>query len=181
MVLFDAKDGGRSDMELVALFAEAGHVPSFEALYDRHADYIFRVALRMVGNREAAEDATQEAWIRASRAMASFRGQSAFRTWICGIAINCCRETWRKRRLPSAGSDDVPVEPAANTPDPLDAVAVRRALNLMDQDGREALILHDVLGHTHDEIARILGIAPGTSKSRLFRARRTLRGLLDTK
>lgn len=176
-----SRDETRSDEELVRRFLADRATPSFEALYDRHSPYLFRVASRMLhGDRPAAEDVLQEAWVRAVTSLAKFRGDSSLRTWLCGITMNCCREAWRRRTF-------VPIEEApealAETGEaaaPLDALRLGRALQQLDETSREIIELYDVLGHTHDEVASILGIAPGTSKSRLFRARATLRALLRT-
>jgi RNA polymerase sigma-70 factor (ECF subfamily) len=171
----------KTDAELVARFLTDRGASSFEVLYDRHMPYLFRVALRMLdGNQAAAEDALQEAWIRAVTALPKFRGESTLRTWLCGITINCCRETWRCRETASldrvADSPDSSIGEAGR----LDAIRLERALSRLDESGREVVELHDVLGHTHEEVAEILGIAVGTSKSRLFRARETLRAFLRT-
>ena len=173
------RDEGCDDRDLVRAFLSDRSTPSFESLYDRHSPYLFRVAMRMLnGDAAASEDALQEAWIRAVALLAKFRGDSSLRTWLCGITMNCCREAWRRRTLVSI--DDLPEAPVPAGADPLSVHRLERALRQLDEPGREIIELYDVLGHTHDEIASILGIAPGTSKSRLFRARETLRGLLGT-
>lgn len=167
------------DPELVRRFLEDRSQASFESLYDRHSPYLFRVAFRMLhGDRSAAEDVLQEAWIRAVTSLARFRGDSSLRTWLCGITMNCCREVWRRRAF--VPIDDLPESPLASRVDRLQGVRLERALGQLDEDSREIIELYDVLGHTHDEVAAILDIAPGTSKSRLFRARATLRGILGT-
>lgn len=167
------------DRELVRRFLEDRTQASFESLYDRHAPYLFRVAFRMLhGDRSAAEDALQEAWIRAVTSLSRFRGDSTLRTWLCGITMNCCREAWRRRTF--SPIDDLPESTAPSGPDSLEALQLERALRQLDEASREIIELYDVLGHTHDEIAVILDIPSGTSKSRLFRARATLRGILGT-
>lgn len=174
-----SRDETPSDPELVRRFLEDRAQASFESLYDRHSPYLFRVAFRMLhGDRSAAEDVLQEAWIRAVTSLASFRGDSSLRTWLCGITMNCCREVWRRRTF--VPIDDLPESAAPARADRFDAVRLERALRRLDDGSREIIELYDVLGHTHDEIAAILDIAPGTSKSRLFRARATLRGILGT-
>ena len=115
----------------------------------------------------------QETWLRAVRQLGLFRGQSAFRTWLTGIALNCYRE-WRRRHsreLPAITAD------ARATPDSAsDAVAaVNAALAALTAEHREVIVLHDIEGYTHDEIAATLEIEAGTSKSRLSRARRIFR------
>ncbi len=120
----------------------------------------------------------QEAWIRAVTSLSRFRGDSSLRTWLCGITMNCCREVWRRRTF--VPIDELPESADPSPPDRLDALRLERALRRLDEDSREIIELYDVLGYTHDEVAAILDIAPGTSKSRLFRARATLRGILGT-
>lgn len=174
-----SRDETAPDPELVRRFLEDRAQESFETLYDRHSPYLFRVAFRMLhGDRSAAEDVLQEAWIRAVTSLSRFRGESSLRTWLCGITMNCCREVWRRRTF--VPIDDLPETAASSPADRLDALRLERALRRLDEDGREIIELYDVLGHTHEEVAAILDIAPGTSKSRLSRARATLRGILDT-
>lgn len=169
------------DAELVRQFLAGRSAVAFEALYDRHTPYLFRVALRLLGgNQAAAEDALQEAWIRAVTALPRFRGESALRTWLCGITINCCREAWRRKEVLPLESARALAEPAPGAGDPWGAHRLEQALERLDEPGREVIELYDVLGHTHEEVAQILGIAVGTSKSRLFRARETLRAFLGT-
>lgn len=125
------------------------------------------------GHHADAEDAVQEAWVRAVRLLAAFRWESSVRTWLCGIVINCCRERLRRRR-PVTGlsaADEIAAPPAPSV-SPRDLESLLRAL----PDGyRQVLVLHDVQGYTHEEIAALLGISDGTSKSQLSRARAVLR------
>lgn len=174
-----SRDETTPDRELVRRFLEDRAQALFESIYDRHSPYLFRVAFRMLhGDRSAAEDALQEAWIRAVTSLSRFRGDSTLRTWLCGITMNCCREAWRRRAF--VPLDELPESATSSAPDRLEALRLERALRRLDEASREIIELYDVLGHTHDEVATILGIAPGTSKSRLFRARATLRGFLGT-
>jgi len=125
----------------------------------------------MGGESPDVDDVIQDAWMRAVRSMRDFGWRSSLRTWLSSIVLNCCRERWRER-----------VEPSA---DGLDSVALTGDLNLrLDLEAavaalpagyRAVLILHDVEGYTHDEIAERLGVQPGTSKSQLFHARKALR------
>lgn len=172
---------GLSDAELVSRFRVDRAARSFEALYERHSPYLLRVAARMLdGDRASAEDALQEAWLRAATSFERFRGDSSLRTWLCGITVNCCREQWRRRRFSPLAGVDVLGTASAPAPSALAGIRLQRALQLLDEPSREAIELFDVLGHSHEEIAQILGVAVGTSKSRLSRARETLRGLLGT-
>jgi len=115
----------------------------------------------------------QETWLRAVRHLGLFRGQSAFRTWLTGIALNCYRE-WRRRHareLPAMTADARAAPNSASD----EVVAIGAALAALSVEHREVLVLHDIEGYTHDEIAATLEIEAGTSKSRLSRARRIFR------
>jgi RNA polymerase sigma-70 factor (ECF subfamily) len=152
---------------------------SFLVLYRRHTPYLYRLALRLLGGRRAdAEDAVQETWLRGTIRLAGFRGEAALRTWLAAITINCCRELMR-RRQGMAESVDVEGTPSATIATDGERVDMERAIEALPNGYREVLVLHDMEGYTHEEIAQRLGIAEGTSKSQLSRARATLRGRLE--
>jgi len=160
------------DAVLVKAFVSARDEAAFRALFRRHTPALFRLALRLLGGDPAgAEDAVQEAWIRAAERLATFRFESALRTWLSGFVVNCCRES--RRRVQEASPDEA-AAPAADD-DPAPALDLDRALLSLADGYRQVLVLHDVVGLTHREIARQLGIEEGTSKSQLFQARRALR------
>lgn len=159
------------DDVLIAAFVESRSEAAFTALYRRHAAAAYGLAVRLCG-RTGAEDVAQDAWIRAMRRLHAFDRRSAFRTWLCGIVVNCCRERWRTQP-PEAE----PVEPAA-TSDFTRALDVREALERLAPGYRAVLVLHDLYGYTHAETARLLDVDEGTSKSQLSRGRRALRALL---
>jgi RNA polymerase sigma-70 factor (ECF subfamily) len=144
---------------------------AFLALYRAHTPYLFRLTLRLcAGHREQAQDALQDAWLRAAQALAGFRWGARLRTWLAGIVINCCREQRRRAQREGPSPEGGPVQPAFGLR--LDLEAAVLAL----PDGlRDVLVLHVVEGYTHEEIGRLLGIAAGTSKTRLFDARAALR------
>jgi RNA polymerase sigma-70 factor (ECF subfamily) len=165
------------ERELVGRFLARREEAAFRELYRAHTPYLFRLALRLCGGRRAeAEDAVQDAWLRAARALASFRWGSRLRTWLGGIVVNCCREQRRRAaRFERAQPEPPPAaEPSAAEP-PAAAVDVEAALAALPEGLREVLVLHVIEGYTHEEVAGLLGIAPGTSKSRLFDARVLLR------
>ncbi|MGE0455416.1 MAG: RNA polymerase sigma factor [Vicinamibacteria bacterium] len=143
---------------------------AFRAIYRAHTGYLFGLAVRLCGGRhDIAQDAVQDAWLRAALALPGFRWGSRLRTWLGGIVVNCCREQRRR-----AEREPPVVEDAGQSMEPLrlDLEAAVRAL----PDGlREVLVLHAIEGYTHEEIGGLLGIAAGTSKSRLFDARVALR------
>ncbi len=111
--------------------------------------------------------------MRAVRHLTLFRGQSAFRTWLTGIALNCYRE-WRRRHARELTASDADLQAAPGSASD-DLAAIRQALAGLTAEHREVIVLHDIEGYTHDEIAAALEIEAGTSKSRLSRARRAFR------
>jgi RNA polymerase sigma-70 factor (ECF subfamily) len=161
---------------------------SFRRLYRLLAPRLYGLALRMLGAGSEAEEAVQEAWLRALRDLDRFAGRSRFETWMGGIVVRCCLEQRRRaattrRRLAHAGEErstlDAPSRvdvTAAAAPARLDAETA--LLDLAD-GYRAVLLLHDLYGYTHAEIAQILDIEEGTSKSQLARARRAARANLS--
>jgi RNA polymerase sigma-70 factor (ECF subfamily) len=159
-----------TDAELIRAYVRDGGESAFLAIYDRHAAAMYALALRLLGGREAdAADALQEAWVRIIPRLPSFRGESALRTWLCGFVVNCCRERFRAPLFEPV--DDGPSE-SPERDLPLD---LERALAGLADGYRAVLVLHDVEGYTHHEIAAALDIDEGTSKSQLSRGRRALR------
>jgi RNA polymerase sigma-70 factor (ECF subfamily) len=166
-----------TDEELVRRWL-AGDGAAFAELVRRHERRTYNLALRIVGREEDARDATQEAFLSALRKLPSFRGESAFSTWLHRVTVNACFDLLRRRaRAPLRAGDDRD-EPAAGRPplpDHADAVAtavdVRAALLRVPEEFRAVLVLHDVQDLPYEEIAEILGLPVGTVKSRLHRAR----------
>lgn len=151
---------------------------AFRALYRRHTPHILPLVLRMLDGREAdADDVMQDTWIAATAALAGFRREASFRTWITGIAINRCRAVLRSKGRWSALDDLPPIE--APTIPPGLTIDLERALALIAPGYRAVLLLHDVEGYTHEEIGAMLNVASGTSKAQLHHARRALRALLE--
>lgn len=157
-----------------------GDDAAFAELMTRHEDRIFALALRMMGQRDDALDATQDAFVAAFRRAGSFRGDAAFSTWLYRIAINTCKDALRKKaRTPSPEreSDDEGGR-ADPTPSPEAAAVTRidvaRALAALPEDYREAVVLHDLAGVSYEDIATATGVAVGTVKSRISRGRRKL-------
>lgn len=186
----DAPD--REDAEL-ARRAAAGALDAFNQLVLRHQDAAYALALRYLGAPEAAEDATQEAFVRAYRAVGTFRG-GKFRAWLLTIVANVSRDELRRRgRRPERSLDIGPGDDAgAASLDPPDAAptpaeraetadlrrALEAALARLPEEWRLIVLLSDVHGLSHDEIARAAGVPIGTVKSRLSRARGRLRDML---
>lgn len=166
-----------SDRELVQRFLETRAEGAFRDLYRMHSPYLFCLAMRVSGGRrEQAEEALQEAWIRAARKLPDFRWRSTLRTWLGGFVVNCCRE--QLRRAVELAEPDA-AETLAVMPAPDGRLDLDRLLAALPSHQRTVLVLHAIEGYTHEEIGGLLGIAPGTSKSRLFEARRALQKLRD--
>lgn len=149
----------------------------FEALYRAHVDQVYGLCLRMTGQPALAEDCAQECFIAAWRALPTFEGRSRLSTWLHRIAVNTVLSVRRKRpgdALRDAGELD---EVALQLPGGADAsgtLDVEAALARLPQGARDVLVLVGVYGHSHEEAATMLGIAIGTSKAQLHRARRLM-------
>ena len=152
---------------------------AFRALYRRHTPRLFQVVLRVLGGAELdAEDVVQETWIRATERLGDFRWEAAFGTWLTGIGLNVARGLLRRRGRWEADPENVPEPWSAPVPVG-ERIDLERALALLPAGYRAVLGLHDVEGFTHEEIAGMLGVVPGTSKSQLSCARRAMRQLLE--
>lgn len=157
----------------------AGDEAAFRTLYRRHTPRLRWLVLRLLGGHEAdADDAVQEGWVRAVAGLPGFRGEAVFRSWLSAIAIRVAWETIRKRR-PWVAMDEE-AELTTHAFDLEERVDLEQALGRLPDPQRMVVVLHDVEGFTHDEIATQLGIAEGTSKSHLHRARRALRLMLES-
>jgi RNA polymerase sigma-70 factor, ECF subfamily len=160
--------------------AAEGDPLAVRTLYERYAPRVYAVVRRIAGDDDVAQDWAQEAWIRAFRALPSFRRESRFSTWIHRIAVNAALQSLRKSgtrdRREGEMPDDVAVHP--RTRDVLLEDRLEAALDRVPEGMRKILILHDVEGYTHEEIGELLGINPGTSKSQLFKGRAKMRELL---
>lgn len=176
---------------LVEAYLESRDEAAFRALYRRHAPGLWRMALRLArGAEEEAREIVQETWLRAARRLGGFRWESSLRTWLVGIALNCAREADRRagRETPVADVESpsgvgtptvVDIRSgAASSSTSVDPVDLSRAIDALPDGYRRVLVLHDVEGYTHEEIGRLLGVEPGTSKSQLHRARARVRARL---
>jgi RNA polymerase sigma-70 factor, ECF subfamily len=173
-----------TDEALVEVFLK-GREAAFTELVHRHEDRIFTLALKMMGNRADALDATQDTFILAFRQASKFRGESAFGTWLYRIGINACRDLLRKRKRLPDPEDELP-EPddkgygSANVEELVATrLDLKRALAELNDDYREAVCLHDLGGIPYEEIATITGVSVGTVKSRISRGRKRLGELLE--
>ena len=161
--------------------AQRADTAAFEALYRMHVDRVYGLCLRMTGNVAEAEDCTQEAFIQAWNKLDKFRGDSAFATWIHRIAVNTVLGRMRQSKREHArmqavkAVDESPVT-AAETGELRD---LSRAVDKLPEGARHVFVLYAVYGYSHDEAGEMLGIAPGTSKAQLHRARRLLAQQLE--
>ena len=175
------QDSHLSEAQLIRRAGD-GDALAVRALYERYAPRVFAVVRRIAANDDLAQDYAQEAWIRAMRALPTFRGDARFSTWLHRIAVNAALQAVRragtrsKREAPMP--ETVPVEPMLR--DTLLQKRLEAALDRLPEGMRQVLILHDVEGYTHEEIGEVLGIAAGTSKSQLFKARAKMRALLGS-
>ena len=161
--------------------ASAGDAQAFERLYLATVDRTFGLARRMAGAR-AADDLTQEVYLRAWSKLHTFRGDAAFSTWLHRLAVNLIlarRETLRRREDRFVTGEGLFEGMAARLTRPGLRMDFERALEYLPPRAREVFVLYDVEGFPHDEIAQRLGITVGTSKSQLHRARMLLRTHLD--
>ena len=173
----------------LAIAAGKGDMQAFEMLYERHNRRVYSLCLRMTQNPAEAEDLAQEAFIQLFRKIGSFRGESAFTTWLHRLTVNQCLMHFRKRSVKlerTTEEGDTPVQVVRGTENPnampvMDRIALDNALKQLPPGYRTVFVLHDVEGHEHEEIAKILGVAVGTSKSQLHKARMKLRNILKTK
>ena len=163
--------------------ARNGDVSAFEALYRDHAGRVYGLCLRMTGHAQTAEDLTQDTFISAWRSLPGYEGRSRFSTWLHRIAVNAVLGQRRAPRgqevsLTDAAGDEMEfaAAPELNAVTPID---LERAIAVLPAGARDVLVLHGIYGYSHDEAAAMLGIATGTSKAQLHRARRLLRTQLD--
>ncbi len=163
---------------------QAGDVDAFEELYSRHSGRIFSLASRMAGSPESGEDLLQEIFLQAYRKIGGFKGDAAVGTWLYRLALNHCLDFVRSRQAKmdkATGTiddeDRAPVLPARHD-SPVERIDLERAVEQLPAGCREVFVLHDIEGYEHREIAKMLGIAEGTSKSQVFKARMKLRVLL---
>lgn len=163
--------------------AGRGDVGAFEQLYRRHARRVFAVLWRLCGNEARAEDLVQEAFVKAWQALPGFRFESAFSTWLHRLAVNTALMELRSRRGGEAlETDDEALESHA-TPDSAGlrtalGLDLERAIATLPPRARAVLVLYDIEGWKHEEIATELGMAVGSSKAQLHRARQLLRARL---
>jgi RNA polymerase sigma-70 factor (ECF subfamily) len=183
--------GELSEAEAIRL-AQQGDAAAFEHLYQLHKRRVYALCLRMVSNTTEAEDLTQEAFLQLFRKISTFRGESAFSTWLHRLSVNVVLMRLRKKRVPESSLEEM-TEPDEESDGPrrdfgspdlrlsgsIDRLNIERAIAELPAGYRSIFVLHDVQGYEHNEIAGILGCSIGNSKSQLHKARMRLRELLQ--
>jgi RNA polymerase sigma-70 factor (ECF subfamily) len=162
--------------EILVARAREGDVAAFEELYRAHHRRIYALALRMTGDAARAEEVTQEAFVRAWESLPGFRGESSFGTWLHGLAVHVAlrhERTERRRKARVEATDDLSGYTAeVRRAMPETSIALERAVAALPDGARRVLVLHDIQGYRYEEVARLLGIAVGTVKAQLHRARK---------
>jgi RNA polymerase sigma-70 factor (ECF subfamily) len=175
-----------ADLEL-ARRCQKGDAAAFEELYRQHSGRLYNLVFRMTGSAQEADDLLQDVFLHAHRKLASFRGDSSLGTWLYRLGMNHCLDYLRGRqarmgRVTDSLDEDgaaEPVAPGPVIPAAISRMDLERAIGRLPEGCRAAFLLHDVEGFEHHEVARILGISPGTSKSQVHKARMKLRAMLS--
>lgn len=178
-------DPKASDLELCQM-AASGSIAAFEIIYQRYHRRTYGLTLRMTNSQTEAEDLTQEVFIQLFRKIGSFRGDSAFSTWLHRLTVNQVLMHFRRRSVKNEKTSDdgeMPEQTVAGSANPrkmqvVDRIALKNAIAGLPTGYRNVFVLHDVEGYEHEEVAKMLHISVGTSKSQLHKARLKLRGLL---
>ncbi|MGA2376155.1 MAG: sigma-70 family RNA polymerase sigma factor [Candidatus Sulfotelmatobacter sp.] len=170
--------------------AKRGDAEAFQALYDKHKRRVYSLCLRMTANTAEAEDLAQEAFLQLFRKIATFRGESAFSTWLHRLSVNVVLMHLRKKSLPVVSLEETTQGTEEDSPKrdfgaddialagSIDRMQLQRAVDNLPPGYRTIFVLHDIEGFEHNEIARIAGCSIGNSKSQLHKARMKLRDLL---
>lgn len=183
-----ADASGSSDL-ILAQSAAKGDMKAFEEIYNRHHRRVYSLCLRMLQNTAEAEDLTQEVFIQLYRKIGSFRGDSAFTTWLHRLTVNQVLMHFRKRtvkfeKTTEEGETPVQIVPGTENSGKMpivDKIALENAIAQLPTGYKNVFVLHDVEGYEHEEVAKILGCSVGTSKSQLHKARLKMRKLLQKK
>ncbi len=178
-------DPAAADIDLCRL-AAGGNIEAFELIYGRYHRRTYSLCLRMTSSQTVAEDLTQEVFIQLFRKIGSFRGDSAFSTWLHRLTVNQVLMHFRRRSVKNERTSEdgeMPEQVVSGSTNPnrmqiVDRIALKNAIAELPNGYRNVFILHDVEGFEHEEVARKMGISVGTSKSQLHKARLKLRGLL---
>ena len=184
------ESGELSEADAIRL-AQQGDAAAFERIYELHRRRVYSLCLRMVGNTAEAEDLTQEAFLQLFRKIATFRGESAFSTWLHRLSVNVVLMRLRKKTAPETSLEET-TQPDEEGDSPrrdfgapdlrlsgsIDRLNLQRAIDQLPHGYKTVFVLHDVQGYEHNEIAALMGCSIGNSKSQLHKARMRLRELL---
>ena len=202
-IFFKAKKSGQDDDEeikelpddtVLAFKAAKGDEASFEILVRKYERFVSTCVYQVVGNSEDTMDVSQEVFLKVYRSLSTFKGDSSFSSWLFRVAKNCAYDFVRKKKLPSVSIDsteneegsapEIPDTDIKSRPEDLALRNERhellwKAMKQLSDEHREVITLRDINGYTYERIAEMLELEPGTVKSRLFRARESLRKLLS--
>jgi RNA polymerase sigma-70 factor, ECF subfamily len=180
-----------NDADVVRL-AQQGDTGAFERIYRLHSRKVYNLCLRMTGDRTEAEDLTQDVFLQLLRKIGTFRGESAFSTWLHRMSVNIVLMRFRKKSIAQTSLDTIsnPEEEFSTLPKELgcpdlrlngviDRVTLQAAIDDLPPGYKAMFILHDIEGYNHDEIAEMFGCSAGNSKSQVHKARMRLRELLQ--
>jgi len=179
-------NNAKSDYDLTQASAN-GDMVAFEMLYERHNRRVYSLCLRMVANATEAEDLSQEVFVQLFRKVGSFRGESAFTTWLHRLTVNHVLMHFRKKGVRLEKTTDEGeisemqdfIQAVTERPRFIDRIALDKAISELPPGYRTVFVLHDVEGFEHEEVAAMLGVSVGTSKSQLHKARMRLRDLIN--
>jgi RNA polymerase sigma-70 factor (ECF subfamily) len=164
--------------------AQAGDMAAFEELYRRNIGRVYALCMRLAGDASLAEELAQDVFVRAWERLGTFRGESAFSSWLHPLTVNVALSERRARRRRTARvmtTDDLtPFEKPGRPAGPESGMDLEKALATLPPGARSVFVLHDVEGYRHQEIAELTGVAEGTSKAQLHRARRMMREALES-
>jgi RNA polymerase sigma-70 factor, ECF subfamily len=168
-----------SETELIQR-AQEGDPVAIREIYRMYSPRVFAIVKRLAADDGLAEDWAQEAWVRIFRALGTFRGDARFTTWLHRIAVNSALHgrRWRERRVKHEAPIPESMPVRAKPEETLLRLRLEKAMQQLPERMRQVLVLHDVEGYTHEDIAEFLGVTAGTSKSQLFKARARMRELL---
>jgi RNA polymerase sigma-70 factor (ECF subfamily) len=162
--------------------AQSGDFTAFEGLYNAHLHGVYAICMRMTANPSRAEELTQQTFVRAWQRLGQFRGEGGFAGWLRRMAINVVlgdsRANARRHRRETEAEAAVPFPATGRSTEPVGAIDLEQAIEKLPTRARHVFVLHDIEGYRHDEIARTLNVAVGTSKAQLHRARKLLREAL---
>jgi len=182
-VVLEAKHHSTAFLSEAVRRAQQGDRSAFEQLYRDHVGRVYALCVRTCGNRSRAEELTQDVFVRTWEMIGSFRGESAFSSWLHRLAVNVVLSDYRsgtRRTARVMTTDDLePYDRSLGTPEPGTTLDLEEAIEKLPSQARLVFVLHDIEGYKHEEIAEQMGTAVGTCKAQLHRARKLLREALE--